>query len=294
VHRIAFDGSTWNPVQNAGDINGVDVTCLTQNERGIYVGSREHGVLFIAAGSRVLRSISNGLQRSVIQSISRLRSTLIIGTRAEGVFAVDTVGGGLRSLNADLPTSGEYSVTTVDTTILVALSSGAVVRSEDEGRTWKVLDTLFPNSMLNNLQEQGGSVIASTVRGVLVSRDHGDVWTSLHRGLDTANVTKVFVGRSMTIVCSPTSTKFLYPDGRLETFTRDVDFPSAPRLYDVVFRGNAIYAVGYPGLFVSNDNGATWRVQTFEKSAAFRALTLVGDRLLAVTDAGILLTATLP
>ncbi len=294
VHRIGFNRTGWEPVQNAAEVMGVDVVSLTHGERGIYVCSRENGVLFVERGTNILRSISNGLRRSIVQSLSRLGSDYIVGSRAQGVYLMDGKGASIRPFARNLPQSNEYVVACVDSTVVVVLSSGVLMRTDDRGASWRTLDTLFPNSVLNNMQARGGVLYASTTTGVRVSRDKGETWASLHPDLDGENVNDVVIGDSLIVLIATSATLLLRPDGSIERFIPPTQTTYPPRMSDALFHDGRVFGVGYPGIFISEDNGRTWHVHTHEKTVVFRTLAVIGTRLLVITDAGILLAAKLP
>jgi len=294
VHRIGFDRTMWDPVQNAAEIVNIDVVNLFHGDRGIYVCSREQGVLFIESGTNILRSISNGLRRSIIQTLAPIGSSFIIGSRMLGVFMMDAAGTQVDPFARNLPQSNEFVVATLDSTVFVVLSSGVLVRSADLGRSWETLDTLFPNSILHNLQARRGALYASTTTGVRISRDRGETWSALHPDLEGENVNEVIVGDSLTILIATSATLLVYPDGRIVRFSPNAGTTYPPRMSDAVFHDGRVYGVGYPGIFISADNGQSWKVHTHEKTVVFRTLSVIGKRLLVVTDAGVLLAANLP
>ncbi|HLP28574.1 MAG TPA: hypothetical protein VK147_08040 [Candidatus Didemnitutus sp.] len=294
VHRKHIDGRDWENVFSDRDNGIVEVTTMVPNYRGIYVGTREHGIYYIGRSSRIMRSICDGLAMGMAQTISVVDSSLIIGCRLRGVFLLPNSRAVIRLLSPTIPQSPEYMVGTFGSSLVVGLGNGSIISSSDDGRTWDSLPSPFPQASLNTVVGRGPELIASTTNGAWVTADTGRNWKSMHAAFENVYVHKVIVDDSVTIVITSERTFFLRPDGQMYEFdtTLSVDHPS--RVIDAVVADGKIYAVGYPGLMVSKDLGRTWSVHTVPKMMVFRTVAVTKKTIYVATDMGYLLSCPLP
>ncbi len=294
LHRTPLNASAWETLQNDRGLSGVEITWLTCSDRGVYVGSREHGALFVQNGSTVLRSVSTAIQRSVVQSLNPFGKSTIVTSRLLGVFITDSMGQNIRPFSNSLPPSSEYAVTVMDSLVFVANGEGSVLRSNDTGRTWTAFPDRFPRSVMNTLTTHRNLLYASTIYGVQVSADSGRTWRSLNSALDEENVFKTITHDSLMILIATNGTLLIRPNGTVERFNPNIEAEHQPRLSDAVIHKGVVYASGYPGLFVSKDYGRTWTVTEIPKVVMMRTLSIVGNELFMATDSGELLATPLP
>jgi photosystem II stability/assembly factor-like uncharacterized protein len=72
----------------------------------------------------------------------------------------------------------------------------AVFVSEDAGTTWKVLNILFPVSLIYDLalpDKTAGTFLLATAQGLFVSEDGGKMWQQTERGLAPGTVSTLAV-----------------------------------------------------------------------------------------------------
>ena len=295
VHRKPLAGTSWEPVINDRIAGIVEVTALVANERGVYVASREHGVSFIGRSTQLMRSISDGLHHAIIQTISEVDSMLIVGCRLRGVLRLTKQGRDLAILSDDIPHSPEYMVGTVGRTIVVGFADGKIIQSNNNGKTWDSLPSPFARATLNTIVGHGNVLYATTTSGVWHSSDLGGTWKSLHVNLERENIQKVVVHDSVTIIMTTAKTFLLRPNGELENFDPKIpEEEHPPKIIDAVVYGHKIYGTGYPGFYVSDDFGRTWKSHTISKTMILRTLAITKGFIYVATDMGKILSCPLP
>jgi len=67
--------------------------------------------------------------------------------------------------------------------------------------------------------------------------------------------------------------------GAVTVFRPQGVFEYKPHIIDVAVKGESIYAVGYPGLFVSHDSGTTWKTFTISDNQTLRSVALLKNHL---------------
>ncbi|MCX6140960.1 MAG: hypothetical protein NTX15_09060 [Candidatus Kapabacteria bacterium] len=295
VYRKPLVGTAWEPVLNDRISGIVEITCLVAGSRGIYAGSREHGVSFIGRNSRLMRSISEVIHLSVIQSIGETDSLLIVACRLRGVLRLSKSGNDLAMLSEDIPQSPEYIVGNVGNSILVGFSDGKLIRSDNVGKTWDSLPSPFSPASLNTIVGFRKELFVTTLEGAWRSADTGRSWKPLHAGLTNENIQKLVMHDSVIIVITSARSFLLRPDGALEDFDPHIaEQEHKPLLTGgVVYKGR-LYATGYPGLFVSNDYGRTWESHTVQKAMVLRTIAIVDNMMYVATDMGNILSCPLP
>jgi len=293
VARKPLIGTDWQPVVSDRDVGVIDVTCYVPSKRGMYVGTREHGILLIEPGSAVMWSMSEGLQKSVTQSLVGPDSSITVSSRLRGVFRLRKCGTVIDRMNKTLPYGSEYMIGAQDNIMIVGYGSGDLFRSIDDGQTWEKLASPFRLQTLNAITAGPRCFYASTTEGAFKSIDSGSTWQSLGAILETEYIHKVLWLGSVSIIIGSGHTYLIRDDVTIEPFKPNVPHEHEPRITDAAMYNGSIYATGYPGLYHSDDQGRTWTVQVLPKAMVLRTLAFSGNRIYLATDMGNILTATM-
>ncbi len=211
--------------------------------------------------------------------------------------------------------------------VWVAGWASGIRRSVDGGATWRrvvlppdTLDSIHPDTLYNFrvepqrgttgwlnhmgfavLVDETGAVWAGTPAGVNRSLDGGLSWQRFSADGSPDKLTGSWVisieeqprsGRD-AIWMATWNAGEVGENGRFGiTVTRDggANFEQAllgERIFDFAFDENVVYAAGDNGLFVSEDDGATWRTITFFQDAQDPNLVIkIGARVFSVATTG--------
>jgi photosystem II stability/assembly factor-like uncharacterized protein len=295
LHRRPLNGTEWESVIHDRESGVVEVTCLQPSHRGLYVGTKEHGVLFAGRASRIMRSISDGLFRAMAQNIVQIDSSLFIACRLRGVYTMQNSMDQVRPLSSSLPQSPEYILGSLGSSVVVGFANGKLLRSPNKSMSWDSIPSPFKQAHLNALTSKGTTLYASTLNGVWMTSDTGRTWKSLDTNLNKENVQKVVVHDSVTVVIASSNAFFHYPSGETRPFDPKLTLDHIPRLVDVLFHKGRLYGVGYPGLYTSDDFGRTWNVYKMPpKVMVVRTLAISNNTMYIATDMGQLMSCPMP
>ena len=286
VFRLKLGTNSWEQMLIDRIEGSLDVNTLMVNERGVYVASREHGVLAIPPGSNIMRSLSDGIHLALHQGVSQMDSSYVVSSRMKGTLAFDANGNKLRVLSTTAPSSPEYVVTTINNTIVMGLADGSVYASTDKGLTWKFRSKHFEQSELTSLRAVSNTLYACAVSGIYASTDTAATFTLVTEMLKGENVQSVTQTDSMLIIFASSGTYTLDHTGKLGLFSPSVQADYQIRLNDAIVHNGYVLAVGYPGLFVSSDAGKSWSLTTIPKAMVLRTVYCDSQSVYVVGDDG--------
>ena len=251
VLRSTDDGRSWS----GGELRGNDAFAITSNDEGdILVGT---------LGNRVYRSPADGLRWTQsapgvigddVFSFARRNGSVYAGTDL-GVYESRDGGSSWNHLTDSSFGGSAFAVgLTSDGTIFAGTSFG-VVRSTDGGSTW-AQDGIAGSKVFFMCVSIGDVIYAATGQdGVFSSTNQGTSWKSLSLvrddlqtiGVDSAG--DVFTGAYGGVY-------------RLRSGAGAWEYKpfTGGYVYALAFPGSqTIYAGTYNGIYVSYDNGDTWR-----------------------------------
>lgn len=279
LYKKPVVGTHWETVNIDRNTESVDVQCIRSTPKGIYVGFREHGLAFIPNGSHLAYPIHEGLSGAVAQTTDPYKDDFILTARLRGLVRVGRCGVDVERFSTSLPYSGEYVAGVSDTTVVVGLHEGIVIRSKDDGTTWDTLSIRFTESAINTIRGVGPTLFICTNDGVWRSNDAGKTWARSFKELPQQNIQDVHRLPNGWLVRSNEESYLCNDDTTYTTFNPAGNFEHKPHILDVKVHDNVIYAVGYPGLFVSRDGGVTWKTYSVPDSPIVRTVSVYGDRL---------------
>lgn len=279
LHRRSLAGSNWEYVSIERSNETVDVQCIVSGTRGLYIGSREHGVAWLPTGGNVAYPIHEGLVGALIQSADAYRGGFILTSRLRGLIHVKNCGTYVDRFSSRLPHSGEYVTGVSDSAVIVGLSNGIVIRSRDDGEHWDTLGLRFGESAINRIRSYGRAVFVCANDGAWTSTDNGDSWSRAFSQLPEQTVQDVHKTPTGWIVRTNETAYVCDASGSYVKFAPKGDFPRAPHIVDVLVNGTTIYAFGFPGIFSSSDGGKTWKFYTIADNSIVQTVSVIGDRI---------------
>lgn len=272
VFRVKLGTTSWEQMLLDRIDGALDVNVMYVNDRGVYIATREQGVLAVRHTSNIIRSLSEGIHMGLHQSVSRLDSTWIVSSRLKGALAFDANGGNLRMITASAPSSPEYVVTAMGALLVMGLADGTMHVSSNRGATWQYRSKSFEQSELTSLRTAGSMLYGCAASGLFVSTDTARTFTLVTEALKGENVQSILQTDSVLIVFASSGTYMIDRRGQLALFSPGVKADYQVRINDAVQHNGAILATGYPGLFVSRDAGRTWSLTTIPKAMVLRTV----------------------
>lgn len=294
VFRIILGTTTWEQMLIDRIEGALDVHALSVNDRALYVASREHAVLSVPHGSNIIRSLSDGINLALHQSVSQFGSSWIVSSRLKGALAFNTNGAGLRILSATAPTSSEYVVTTLGTNIVMGLADGTVLLSADTGASWQVRSKCFEQSALTSFRVFDSTLYACTSSGLYISKDSARSFTLVMELLGDENIQSVAILDSLMLVFASSGTYTLDHSGRLGLFSPGVKADYQVRVNDATTYNGVALAAGYPGLFTSTDGGMTWALTSIPKALVLRTVYCDATNVYVIGDDGDIYVSPMP
>lgn len=339
-------GATWTP---ADEQVGTAISA---------VAVAASGTRYAVGSAGAFRRLPRGAWQSIgpigeVTSLAVAGDTVIARTSGGGTFRRDAgrdMWQPLSMLNQSprsLYGGAVYSIGTIGATELFARQTNGILRSADQGRTWRhVRLDRFPHSVV---ALSDGALLAGTEDGIFRLEAQSEQWREYSSGLEEFRIAAVAAGRGQTAFAaswegrvyrsvdrgetwSPLGTARGYPvSGLIETkdgalliasggavarwdYSRrawsiplypevvvdgspgntlgGIPLPQGARVPTGVsalmqMRGGTVIAAGRDSLFVSEDDGKTWRT---EPSPGGRVNALVEDaqgRLYAATTSGV-------
>ncbi len=259
VFHTADDGKNWS-ARNLG-LPGDYVFAMATTDSGyIFAGTFDSGVFRSSDNGVTWVQVNNGLTNDrVLSLLANEKGQLFAGTFSSGIFRSDDNGETWTAANSDLSgniSAGRgYALALNSRQHLFAGTSLGLFRSEDSGETWTQIDSGFAikvgsNAVLSIAINPQDHVFAGTYNGVFRSTDNGETW-------------------------SPLTDAFMLPDNYIMSI-----FSLLATENGDIFAGTDRY-----GLFLSKDNGNTWR-----KAEAGLGNTFVND--IVINEKGNVFAAT--
>jgi photosystem II stability/assembly factor-like uncharacterized protein len=164
-------------------------------------------------------------------------------------------------------------------TIFAGSTNGGVFTSSNSAVSW----TQLPGGTYNAFAANGATVYAGTNGGILKSTNNGTSWSNVQAATFLSMAVSggtVFGGSNSSGIYISTNGNTFAPSGLTNKFINTILVNNSK-----VFAG---CPSGDGGLYVSNDNGATW-TQAYG-SITFNALVATGNNIFAATSNGVMLS----
>ncbi len=190
----------------------------------------------------------------------------IMGVGSDGMIVISTDGGVYWHYAAPVDEYDLKALTASANTLWAAGEHGVILKSQDMGKTWEIVDAGVTED-LNDIFSAGGnsSWIAGGNGLLLRTRDGGATWTTLVSGVTTGlNAVKMFGDGMQGIAAGDNGVILITTDGGDSWQQKTGVAPTTANLKDIhVFESKA-WIVGSDGhVYFSEDQGATWTVQAY-------------------------------
>jgi parallel beta-helix repeat protein len=172
-------------------------------------------------------------------------------------------------------------------THLFAGTLGAgIFHSTDQGQTWEAANSGLTDLNVNVILRNGPRVFAGTrTKGVFISDDNGLSWAPFNVGLTNRDV-RAFAFKGIDVFAG-TGGSGIFRCGGDGIWTPVNNGLTVPYVDDLKVRGNKLFASNYEdngGVFVSADNGGSWRMPSNKLLHRYvREMAVSGFHLFAAT-----------
>jgi hypothetical protein len=175
------------------------------------------------------------------------------------------------------------------TRIFAGTAGGGVFRSDDNGTTWKAVNSGFPpNTSVSCLAVSKTKIFAGTWdHGVFVSADNGASWTAANLGLTEPEVYSLAITGPCVFAGLWQEGIFLSTDGGTSWTPVNSGLASEKwggiTVYCLLASGTNIYAGTNSGLYLSRDYGASWKsISSGMRGSSVHRLAASGPNLVAI------------
>jgi len=296
VFRSSDNGNTWNQVNN-GLTNGEGFTIAFDADENIFVGAFG-GVFRSTDKGDHWQRIDPGFNDTLIRTVSFNSSNhIFVGTEYYGVFRSIDQGISWQQINSGIINSTVNAIAINSDNSLFAGTVDGVFRSDDDGKQWQRM--YFPGTGDNDLMEfsldpyiydfvmnpSTGSMFVATRKGVFRSNTGGGSWifviSDVFETLAINSDFQIFGGSPGAGIFRTSNNGNTWESinaGLSNTFISAIG----------ISNNNKIFAGTNGGLFVSTDNGSSWKyADLMVKSVRDIVINSKGDIFVADAGAGV-------
>jgi len=284
-------GSSWVSKPIGGETNTVSSVIATNSYiiASTYYGNLK-GLVKSTAGGNSWTEINNGLLNASSYALLQKDSYLFAGVNPFGILRSEDGGATWTSVNFGLnvsPTSGYYvsDLITNGTDIFVTTSEMGVFKSSDNGNSW----TRFGNDISTSI-----SMGTLAIHGTSIYA--GSYWEGLYKSsISSAGWSKVTTGNfgnTINSIVSYGGNIYIGTESGLYVSSDEINWTALTPPYTgvraITFSGNRIIISLISGVWISDNNGATWTTVYYAEGKSF--LKSGSDILMGTYNKGVLIS----
>jgi photosystem II stability/assembly factor-like uncharacterized protein len=232
---------------SGGDFNLLKLITSRSGIKYLFAGASDNELYRSSDNGKNWIKITIGSIHNNVAAFFSHNNYLFVGT-GEGVFRSSDDGLRWDSLNTGFSIKEKSRIncfTSNSKFIFAGADTKGIFRSSDEGNSWTIVNPAVNQQQVWALCAKGPLLFAGTTVGIYVSSDNGDKWLASNNGLPT---------------------NLRYPNGMFR-------LPVANIVY---INGKLFAGLDGEGLFLSSDNGISWKVSD-AKFHYFRIFRMIGD-----------------
>jgi len=289
VYRLTGDGTRWEAA-SSGLPAAADVQCFAEDGPYLFAGLKKGGVFRSADGGASWEAAGSGLPGDAdVQSLAAHGSFLFAGLHKGGAYRSADRGDTWQVVNSGLPKDPFVDFFAASGPYLFAGAYSRVFRSADDAATWVAVSPGLPRGTRVHALAANGRVLLAGIEdfGICRSADHGQSWAMANTGLPKEAGIRWLAGTGeYTLAVSEGEwSKGLFleknrgagwtPISRGLPFQNDID--------DLAIIGSLLIIGSDNGVFVSEDEGRTWRSSVIAgiKTPLVECLLVKGTKLFA-------------
>jgi photosystem II stability/assembly factor-like uncharacterized protein len=212
----------------------------------LFVAASDNGLFRSSDNGKNWMRLTNGLTNDRIISFLSHNNYLFVGTD-NGIFRSSDDGINWTNSKNGFGIKEKSRIncfTSNDKFIFAGANTDGIFRSSDDGNSWVKVHTAVNRQQVLSLCVKGSLLFAGTSLGIYVSSDNGDKWLAANNGLPT---------------------NMIYPNtnGLIRQVVSNINY----------INGKLFAGLEQLGLFVSTDNGSSWKVTAKE----FYISAIIGD-----------------
>lgn len=183
-------------------------------------------------------------------------------------------------------------IETIDSVIFGG-TAGGLITSNDNGESWKFLETVLVNVSVYALIKNGITIFAGTDKGVYVSKDNGSTWKLKNIGLPQNAIVKALVFNGNNLFAGALYNGMFLSNNEGETWApANVGMPLNTSVEALEVHTTKIYACTHNGLYTSENNGSSWQIADTSLSApVVYAIGVLEPSIFAGTSKGIYISS---
>jgi photosystem II stability/assembly factor-like uncharacterized protein len=289
VYRLTGDGTRWEAA-SSGLPAAAAVQCFAEDGPYLFAGLKKGGVFRSADSGASWEAAGSGLPGDAdVQSLAAHGSFLFAGLHKGGAYRSADRGDTWQVVNSGLPKDPFVDFFAASGSYLFAGAYNRVFRSADDAATWVAVSPGLPRgTRVHALAANGPVLLAGTEDfGICRSADHGQSWAMANTGLpNEAGIRRLAgTGEYMLAVSEAGTTGVFLRKNRGAGWTpisRGLPYPRTD-IRDLAVIGSLVIIGSDQGVFVSEDEGRTWRSSVIAgiKTPLVECLLVNGTKLFA-------------
>jgi photosystem II stability/assembly factor-like uncharacterized protein len=286
----------WQEVNNGlfgGRIEGILADPVTGN---VFAGTMTCGIFASQDDGQSWNTSNNGLPEVIynMESIVRSGSNIFAASgNGHGVFLSEDDGKTWLNKSNGLPYMSIYCLAISGNRIFAGSNIGIFI-SDDNGDSWKTADITWNEmeSYVFALAVKGEHVFAGTLSGLFISADKGETWTKAALGVDYDFIKAIAISGDNIIAPAPLGNMCISNNNGISWSVIKTGLPFGSDFNCLAANEGIIYGGTYnAGVYISNDNGNTWRpVNNGLSNLIVNDISVNGNKVFAATDDGVFLS----
>lgn len=257
IRNSKNEGLNWWSVNNG--LTELNVGSLNHSGDTIFAGT-EHGLFYSTDLGSNWAVFNEMLNESYIIKIMIDDKHICASEFRAGAFVFDKAGNLItRNPPGEPYQSSVKPIALIDGFLYGQLENKALYQTPVNDINWVKTTTSLHNARLLTLLKQGSEFIVGTDghEGVLRSADNGATWMPLNEGIVAYRVNALASSENKVFMATNVCGAFVSEDYGF-TWNPVHNQPPGFGFNDILVKDGIIYFAGY-GLYVSSDNGITWK-----------------------------------
>ncbi len=283
VFLSSDNGATWIPINNG--IKGVPVSSIYSNGKDVFAGTNSGVFVSTDSGYNWSQS-TNLLNRRAVSSLIGEGNFLFAGLtddsqgafdiiKSGGVFLSTDKGFTWNSITNNLPATNVLALATVGTNIYAGTDfyydknwnqiNDILFHTSDNGQNWQAMCNGIKGDLVYRLATSGTNLFAGTWNGLYKSTNYGLNWQRIDNHFRDTVILSITSNNNYVFVSSGSGLIYRCNKDSINWKLSNIGIPNNS-VFSLAAFGDNIFAgmryglgEGSGGLYVSPDNGITWK-----------------------------------